>query len=76
MGLTRTCCLHIADGLNGWSIGLQNLLQMIFGTPLLDIVGLEAKLLSERSKYLVAELKEAPGEEGKYFSKPYNFRIL
>ena len=65
VGLTRTCCLHIADGLNGWSIGLQNLLQMIFGTPLLDIVGLEAKLLSERSKYLVAELKEAPGEEGK-----------
>ena len=65
VGLTRTCCLHIADGLNGWSMGIQNLLQMIFGTPLLDIVGLEAKLLSERSKYLVAELKEASGEEGK-----------
>lgn len=65
MGLTRTCCLYIADGLNGWSMGIQNLLQMIFGTPLLDIVGLEAKLLSERSKYLVAELKEASGEEGK-----------
>ena len=46
-------------------MGVQNLLQMIFGTPLLDIVGLEAKLLSERSKYLVAELKEASGEEGK-----------
>ena len=46
-------------------MGAQNLLQMIFGTPLLDIVGLDAKLLSERSKYLVAELKEAPGEDGK-----------
>ena len=76
MGLTRTCCLHIADGLNGWSMGIQNLLQMIFGTPLLDIVGLEAKLLSERSKYLVAELKEASGEEGKLFYYFFHYYLL
>ena len=38
---------------------------MIFGMPLIDIVGLEAKLQTERSRHLVAELKEAPNENGK-----------
>ena len=65
VGLSRSLCIRILDSLNGWSCGAQNLLQMILGTPLIDIVGLDAKLQQERSKYLVADLKEAPGEEGK-----------
>ena len=43
----------------------MNLFQMVFGTPLIEISGLESKLQFERSKYLVADLKEAPSEEGK-----------
>ena len=63
--LSRRLCISIFESLNGWSIGTQNLLQMILGTPLLDIVGLDSRLQAERAKYLVADLKEAANEEGK-----------
>ena len=43
----------------------MNLLQMILGSPLIEVVALESKLQAERAKYLVADLKEAPCEEGK-----------
>lgn len=56
---------EIFESVNGWSKGLMNLLQMVLGTPLIEIVGLESKLQLERSKYLVADLKEASTEDGK-----------
>ena len=58
-GLSRDLIEEIFDSVNGWSVGFMNLLQMILGTPLIDISGLEKRLQLERSKYLVADLKEA-----------------
>ena len=79
-GLSRDLIEEIFESVNGWSVGLMNLLQMVLGTPLIDISGLEKRLCNftkfmlfkkliylfnfyrlqlERSKYLVADLKEA-----------------
>ena len=63
--VSRFFCYRILESVNGWSVGLTNILQVILGTPLIDVVGLESRLQSERSKYLAADLKEAPSEEGK-----------
>ena len=65
VGVSRDLCIRILESVNGWSVGTQNLFQMIFGCPLIDIVGLNAKLQTERSRHLVADLKEAPSEDGK-----------
>ena len=79
-GLSRDLIEEMFESVNGWSVGLMNLLQMVLGTPLIDISGLEKRLVQfherififkmnyllfffrlqlERSKYLVADLKEA-----------------
>ena len=65
VGVSRDLCVRILESVNGWSVGTQNLFQMVFGCPLIDIVGLNAKLQTERSRHLVADFKEAPSEEGK-----------
>lgn len=66
--IARHCLIgkyfSVLQSLNGWSVGIMNLLDMFIGVPLMDTVGLEAKLQRERSRYLVAELKVPSNEEG------------
>ena len=64
-GLSKDLIEEILSSVNGWSVGLMNIFQMVIGIPLIEITGLERKLQMERSKYLVADLKEASSDEGK-----------
>ncbi len=72
--LARSCCIHILKGVNGWSVGTMNLLSMIIGVPLMSVRGLDERLKQERSRYLVAELKESPCEAGK-IDALYNYLL-
>ena len=49
-GLSRDLIEEMFESVNGWSVGLMNLLQMVLGTPLIDISGLEKRLMQFHEK--------------------------
>ena len=55
-GLSRDLIEEMFESVNGWSVGLMNLLQMVLGTPLIDISGLEKRLVQFHEKKFIFKI--------------------
>ena len=55
-GLSRDLIEEMFESVNGWSVGLMNLLQMVLGTPLIDISGLEKRLVQFHERIFIFKM--------------------